>query len=376
MDSEIPSLSRTAVRALRVQLSDRSPRCRPQAPERILVAPHLRLGDAILVTPLLAKLRERHPKAEIVLISSISMLPLYQKRPFGVVVWPYHPRRFATVASMIRQDRFDLAVIPGDNRHAWLAAALRSQWIVAHADDRPRLKNWFVDELLPYPSEPKAMGDIFAELIPGLPPRPYRADDWPRPACAPFDLPTSPYAVLHVGARTPRRHWRPENWYWLAHWLEQQSLRVVWSAGPGERVLVEQIDKEGRYESYAEQLDLAQMWHLIANAKICVSPDTGVAHLARLTGRPSVALFGPGSSVLFGRGHYWRNLPCAEITVENFPCRNQHEIFRRERPWIRNCHRSPAECDAARCMDAIEIAAVIRIVAQLLDDNRVPDRDR
>jgi hypothetical protein len=91
-----------------------------------------------------------------VLISSMAMVPLYQSRPFGVVVWPYHPRRFETVAIMSRQGGFDLAVVPGDNRHGWLTAALRSRWIVAHAGDRPRIKSWMIDELIPYPKTPKS----------------------------------------------------------------------------------------------------------------------------------------------------------------------------------------------------------------------------
>lgn len=370
MDSEIPSIARIAARALRIRLADRRPRCRSQAPKRILVAPHLRLGDAILVTPLLAKLRDRYPTAEIVLISPIPMIPLYQRRPFGVVVWPYHPRRFATCASMISQDGFDLAVIPGDNRHGWLAAALRSRWIVAHVGDRPQIKSWLIDELIPYPTAPKAMGDIFAELVPGPPPRAYRPDDWPAPACNPFDLPAAPYAVLHVGASSVLKLWQPEKWRRLAHWLDKQSLRVVWSAGSGEGALVKLIDPDGHYETYMERLDLAQMWRLIANAAIFISPDTGVAHLARLTGTPSVALFGPGSVSLFGRGHYWGDLSCAEVTVEDFLCRNQRDIFRRERPWIQQCHRSPSQCDAARCMVAIDATAVIEAVQQLLDGDR------
>ena len=135
------------------------------------------------------------------------MVPLYQGSPYGIVAWPYHPRRFETVAEMIRQDGFDLAVVPGDNRHGWLAAALRAKWIVAHAGDRPGLKSWMIDELIEYPQSPTAMGEIFAALAPGPPPRPYRAGDWPAPDCAPFDLPSGPYAVLHVGASGRLKLW-------------------------------------------------------------------------------------------------------------------------------------------------------------------------
>ena len=40
-------------------------RVRPASPRRILVAHHLLLGDTLMLTPLLAKLRERYPEAEV-----------------------------------------------------------------------------------------------------------------------------------------------------------------------------------------------------------------------------------------------------------------------------------------------------------------------
>jgi len=366
LDSEVPSLIRTVFRALRVRLFDKRPRQRPDDPKRILVAPHLRLGDALLVTPLLAKLRERHPNAEIVLLSILPMLPLYQTPPYGVVVWPYHPRQFATVAAMMRQDGFDLAILPGDNRHGWLAAALRAKWIVAHAGDRPGVKSWPIDELLEYPQTAAAMAEIFAALTPGPEPAPYRVGDWPQPACAAFGLPAGPYAVLHVGASTELKFWPAQNWRELALWLNGRGLEVVWSGGPGEEALVRQIDPEGRYKTYAGALDLAQMWHLIANAAVFVSPDTGVAHLARLTGVPAVSLFGPGTPLLFGRGQFWRGMPCAEVTVEAVSCRNQDDVFNRRRSWIRRCSRAPRQCqEKARCMTLLQTAAVTAAIDRL-----------
>ncbi len=367
LDSEVPSMIRIVIRAWRVRLVGGRPRRRPVDPKRILVAPHLRLGDAILITPLIAKLREQYPAAEIVLISSPPMVPLYQGNPYGVVVWPYHPRRFETVAAMIRRDGFDLAVVPGDNRNGWLAAALRAKWIVAHAGDRPKLKSWMIDELIEYPLTPAAMGEIFAELAPGPGPRPYQVGNWPAPACRTFDLPSNPYVVLHVGANVRLKFWPPEKWFQLARWFDEQSLDVVWSGGSGEEAIVEQIDPEKRYRSYAGHLDLAQMWRLIAHAVIFISPDTGVAHLARLTGVPAVSLFGPGSPQLFGRGEFWRDMPCAEVTIENFPCRDQQDVFERKRPWVRRCGRSPRECtEDGRCMKDLSVAAVVGAVNQLL----------
>jgi ADP-heptose:LPS heptosyltransferase len=368
LDSELPSIVKTVARAVHIRLLDQRARQRPADPARILVAPHLRLGDAILITPLLAKLRAQYPEAEIVLLSTLPMLPLYQTRPYGVVVWPFHPRRFETVAAMMRQSGFDLAILPGDNRHGWLAAALRSKWIVAHAGDTPRIKNWPIDELIEYPTTPNAIGEIFAGLVSGPDPIPYAVGDWPQPPYAKFPLPERPYAVLHVGASTGLKLWPPQNWRGLALWLEAQGFEIVWSCGPGENALLSAIEQKERWKRFAGSLDLAQMWHLISQASVFVAPDTGVAHLARLTGTPAITLFGPGTPTLFGRGKFWARTPCAEVTLAAMPCRNQDDVFQRHRSWIRRCRRSPRQCrHDARCMKGIEVATVKAAIEDLLN---------
>ncbi len=366
MDSEIPSLVRVVARALYSRYTTFKHRVRTQNPKRILIASHLRLGDAILMTALLAKVREHYPNAEIVLITSIAMAPIYSKRPYDVTVWPYHPRHFQTAAKMFEKDGFDLAIVPGNNRYGWLAAALRSKWIVAHAEDSPKLKSWLIDELVPYPTSPAAISDIFTGLVPGPLPQPYQPCDWPAPDCKVFDMPSKPYAVLHVGASTPLKFWQPEKWQALADWFESQSIEVVLSGGDQESAVVQQVDPHQQYRSYAGKLDLSQMWHLISNASIFISPDTGVAHLARLTGTPSITLFGPGSAFLFGRGQFWSNAPSVEVTIENFPCRDQDNVFNRNRPWIKHCFRTQTECSFASCMQAIDAIEVIKAAERLL----------
>ena len=98
-------------------------------------------------------------------------------------------------------------------------------------------------------------------------------------------------------------------------------------------------DPHRRFASFAGSLDLAQLWRLLAHARLLVAPDTGVAHLARVVGVPTVALFGPGSAVITGAGEFWRNAPYRAVTVDPFPCRDQSILFRREIEWVRRCAR-------------------------------------
>ncbi len=338
-----------------------------ESPRRILIAHHLLLGDTLMLTPLLAKLREHHPQAETVMLAPKASVPLYQQRPYGVTVLPHDPRDPSTLRALYERTGFDLAIVPGDNRYSWLAKALGARHIVAFAGDRPAYKSWPVDELIPYPDTPAAWGDMVAALIPGPAPAPYKPAAWPDPDFLPFDLPSKPYCVLHVGASTPLKQWGAQKWLALADFLEAQDCQVVWSGGRGEEKLVAALDPAGRRRSYAAQLDLAQLWHLLKNARLLVCPDTGVAHLGRLTGTPSVTLFGPGSASIYGAGDFWRDSPYVAVTVEPFPCRDQHRLFKREIPWVQRCGRSPRECATPRCMQAISLEAVMDAAQHLLN---------
>lgn len=339
-------------------------------PRRILIAHQLLLGDTLMLTPLLAKLRTQYPQAEIIMVAPKATALLYQSHPYGVRALPYDPRDLQTWYTLRKEAGFDLALVPGDNRYSWLAKALGARHIVAFAGDRPAYKNWPINRLLPYPNQPAAWGDMVAGLVPGPAPASYQASDWPDPPCTPFDTPTTPYCVLHVGASSPLKLWPPERWRALADALAGQGYSVVWSGGKGEEQRVATVDPQGRYPSYAGRLDLPQLWHLLKGARLLVCPDTGIAHMGRLTGTPTVTLFGPGSASLYGAGDFWHNSPYAAVTVAPFSCRDQHRLFKREISWVQRCSRTVQECAVPRCMHSITIEMVLATVNTLLHNKR------
>lgn len=366
MASRFPSRLQTLALAVWHSLLTCGRRRPPNRPNRILVAHHLLLGDTLMLTPLLAKLREQYPAAEIVMTTPKGIAPLYQKRPYDVTAIPYDPRDSGTLKALLNCGGFDLAIVPGDNRYSWLALAVGARWIIAFSGDRPAYKNWPVDRLAFYPGQSAAWGDMVAGLIDGSPPQAYRPEDWPAPDCAPFELPQQPYCVLHVGASTPLKLWNPEKWRALADSMTKCGLRIVWSGGPGEQSVVDEIDPDKSHLSFAGQLDLAQLWHLLTHARLLICPDTGTAHLGRIVGIPTVTLFGPGSPILCGAGEFWINSPYRAVTIDDFPCRDQHMLFRRTIDWVKRCGRNQRECIAVgACMNGIQVADVRRAIEEL-----------
>ncbi|WP_018608413.1 glycosyltransferase family 9 protein [Uliginosibacterium gangwonense] len=336
---------------------------------KVLVLHHLLLGDTLMLSPLLAKLREHWPAAQIILACPSALLPLYAAHPYGVQAVGFNPRERQTLTALAEHGPYDLCLVPAENRFTPLARALGAKWVCGFAGDRPGWKNWLLDEARAFPSQPACFGDFAATLVDGPAPLPYRVEDWPWPSGKPFTPPTSRYAVLHLGASSALKFWPAPRWKALADWLATQGITPVWSAGAKETALVDLADPEHRYPSFAGQLDLLQMAHLLRGACLMVCPDTGVTHLARLAGTPTVALFGPGSPEICGAGEYWRNSPFTAL-VAPIACRDQHNTFRREEAWIQRCSRSlgtgPGQCPQARCMEALSLAQVQTACEQLL----------
>ncbi len=357
--SRLRTITRAALGSLGPRLT-----ARPAHPKRILVLQALLLGDTLMLAPLLARLRARYPEAKIFVTVRPGMLSLFSGAPYGVRALPYSEHDSNALEALDPARGCDLALVPGENRYAAVARALGARWIVALADARAR-KNWFVDESIPLPDAATDLAEIFASLAAPDSGATYRPGDWPRPVAPPFDAPAGPYALLHVGASTPLKYWPAARWAQLAEALTTEGLAVVLSAGAKESDPIEAVDPAGRYRRYAGTLDLAQLWSLVENATLFVTLDTGVAHIAKLTGTPTVCLYGPSSARLVGRGRFFANVPFSEVSVDDFRCRDQRLLFKREIPWVRRCARSRAECAHPACMDAIAFDTVRATVQQM-----------
>jgi ADP-heptose:LPS heptosyltransferase len=342
-------------------------RRRPEhTPERVLIAHHpAMIGDTLMMSHLAAKARHAWPRAGIVMTSSRATQPLFAARPWNVEAIAYEPYDPGTLSPFRNGGGYDLAFVPGDNRYGWFARAVGARWVVGFSGDRPRYKDRLLDESHDYPATPDTWGDMAAGLLPGVDPPPYEPSQWPAPPFTPFERPRQPYAVIHLGASTPLKRWVPERWKEVTAYLESRGIEVVWSAGRGEEQLVAEVDPDGRRRSYAGTLDLPQMWSLIAGAQLMVTPDTGLAHLSRLTFTPTVTLFGPGTPQLFGGGRFFRNAPWQAVIVDPFPCRDQHILYRREIEWARRCLRTQQECASPACMLAIDTRRVVAAITAL-----------
>ncbi len=102
--------------------------------------------------------------------------------------------------------------------------------------------------------------------------------------------------VLHPGSKIPAKRWPASRYTALARELTVRGHRVVLTGSASERDVAARVASDAGLPAtavLAGRTDLAQLAALVADARLVVSGDTGVAHLATGYRTASVVLFGP-----------------------------------------------------------------------------------
>ncbi len=118
---------------------------------------------------------------------------------------------------------------------------------------------------------------------------------------SPLPSPVHGAVVLHLGAGDPRRRWPAERFAEVASLLPDHPVVLTGTAEdlPEAAAIQASAGLDPR-DVLVARLDLRQLAALVADARLVVSGDSGVAHLASAYRVPSVTVFGPESPLRWG----------------------------------------------------------------------------
>ncbi|WP_433221784.1 glycosyltransferase family 9 protein [Dactylosporangium sp. CS-047395] len=133
---------------------------------------------------------------------------------------------------------------------------------------------------------------------------------WYSIPCDPDDLtltrPLSPRpgtTIVHPGAKSGLRRWPPDRFAATARALTDAGHDVIVTGSPAEAALAHQVADGALLPPtavLAGATGLRDLAGLVGHARLLISGDTGIAHLATAYGTPSVVLFGPVPPQLWG----------------------------------------------------------------------------
>lgn len=287
---------------------------RKTPPQRILVVMTRRLGDVLLVTPLIRSIKQAWPGAalDVLVIEGTEGFLLGNPDVSQLITIPQRPgwgRHLSLVSRLLR--RYDLAVaaLPSDRAvlYAWLAGRVRiaplnpvkgqrwkqrllSAWVpFDNLTTHTVRMNLRLAELLGI----KPLGEVIVSWTAG--------DETSLLRKLPDKWFAMPYAVLHVYPKFTYKMWHAAGWSAVAQWLTDQGIRVALtgSAAPDEMAYVADVCRRlpASALNMAGQLSLAENACLVSRARLYIGPDTALTHMAAALGVPTVALYGPSNPV-------------------------------------------------------------------------------
>jgi heptosyltransferase-2 len=376
--------------------------------ERILVRGVNWLGDAVMTTPALLRLREARPGAHISLLTPEKLADLWVNHPAVDAVLMFRPEEgLGKVARQLRGEGFDLGLVfPNSPRSAlelWLARVPRR---VGYAASWRRW--WLTDVVAPRRESSPMQKRSIAEIRSCIRDQPMAAAGSPgRPRLEPsahhlhhylhlvaavganpepvaprvnpsalevqsvlrrFGLAGEPGAPRPLLALNPGAEYGPAKRWPLARFAaaaaevqDRTGCRWVVVGGPGDAALAEAVVADLRRQrgggkapaavsNLAGQTTLQDLCAVLKACRVLLTNDTGPMHLAAALGTPVVVPFGSTSPELTGPG---------------LPGDARHRLLRAPVPCA-PCFRRECPIDF-RCMHGITVDQVVGAVLEVLD---------
>lgn len=160
--------------------------------------------------------------------------------------------------------------------------------------------------------------------------------------------------LIHLGVndRIPIRRWPLEYYQELIGRLLKDPRIFVVLVGTGPERSFSRDNAEGRIINLIGKTDARELFALLNTSNILVSHDSGIVHIAALTGIPVVALFGPETPDVFGPLNNGQGI----ILYKKFPCS----------PCLLPGNYKQSPCRDNRCMKAIAVDEVCAEVMKVL----------
>jgi ADP-heptose:LPS heptosyltransferase len=290
---------------------------------KIAVFRALFLGDMLCIIPTVRAIRLSYPTAIITLVGLswqrelMERFALYFDEFLEFPGWPglpeqtYDPQTVVAFLNHMQEKRFDIVLqMQGNgeltNSMCMLWGACKTVGL-RKPEDIP-----FDEKLFPVSTDDEHEVKRFLKLLDALDiPRNGSHLEFPltdkeesdfRALNTTVGLPLHEYICLHPGSRDPKRRWPVENFAFVGDRLASLGFTVVLTGSNAEKDLVEKVQQQMRSKAVNaidvfHPMTLGKLASVLKYAKLLVSNDTGVSHVAAGLSVPSVILFSQYSRI-------------------------------------------------------------------------------
>jgi lipopolysaccharide heptosyltransferase II len=314
-----------------------------KTPRILLIRPD-HIGDVLLATPTIRALRDALPDSHIASLVGPWAVDVLKNNPYldEVLTCPFpgftrRPKRHLLepylvlwrCALVLRSNPFDVALVLRFDH--WWGAAL------AYWSAIPKRLGYdlasvapFLTDATPYVkgrAEVKQNMALVSALVGHEVAEPGPLEFCPQPgasrsaaALLSTTEPSAGFLCLHPGAGAPVKLWRADGFAQVGDALARNhGLQVVITGSSSERGLAETIAQQmdPRPLVLAGRTTIDELAAVFARCRLVIGVDSGPLHLAVSQGVPTIHLFGPTDSHLFGP---WGDPARHFVIVSNMDC--------------------------------------------------------
>lgn len=290
----------------------------------ILVCQYHRIGDVLLIIPVLHLLRKQYPKAKITLLCCTSAKPLAQDlkvvdEVIGIDVpwttWSFSPFKWIrsrSYARTLQKENYDLAIdFKGDLRNSWFLWHIKAKKSLGYTDTGGSM---FYSHPINPPHgihQTKRSLALISHL--GLDTEYFSEKK--------INFHDRGSIVLHPGGSDPKRMWPKERWVELTELLSKEYTLTIVKTQGSNTIAQQVIERQFNIDFF--EGNLVQFKHWLGKQKLIVCIDSMPGHLGAYLGIPTVSIFGsqdPKITQPLGE--------LVEIVTPAFPCNHQRSHWR------------------------------------------------
>jgi ADP-heptose:LPS heptosyltransferase len=306
-----------------------------EKPLKILAINFRYLGDTVVLVPALRAIREHYPGCELHVLVPEESGPLLQHLPWLTRLW-LMPRRRGHVQfkkswpilRALRAERFDRSVdFTGNDRSAIATFFVDARQRLGFAGSGGFLGRYFCyTQRMPFAPRDRHESLRLASLLTAWEieaPRLLETEihtDLALDSQAQKILP-EPKIICHLSSSQPRKEWPLTHWATLHQMAAAVGIELFFSTGVGtrEESLLKNFKQLAPTAPILQPIpEFALYLAVLKRARVFVTNDTGPLHFAAGVGTPTLALFGPTSSVRWAPvGQQHRFLTGSACTCDN-----------------------------------------------------------
>lgn len=261
-----------------------------------------RIGDLILSTPLIKTIKDAYPHAKLHVLAGRNNFFFLNNYPLVDKVHIHTKRPFKTIFLLrqLRKEKFDLWIDPKDHH------STESRYFVRLARPRESIgfnrknENLYTHSIK---SNKEQYNDhaidrflntlVCLDLKPSLRQPVLFCSDPAEEKIRSFlkerSIPW--YCHINISASRLVRLWEEDKWHSLIKLLEEKGITCLISAIKQDIPQAKRLEAAAGRSRFYPTNSLDDLFSLVNHAKIVVSPDTAVIHIASAFNRPTVGLY-------------------------------------------------------------------------------------